>query len=200
MCRCHTHPTVHSHYLRRCLLLSSNSDPIALPFPRSSHLLLITVPFVPTSSVAQIVFPCHDSRVSSQQSPLSRDELSSLSPVLPMSQWTQTSLTPSRPAPAPPGARNSPTASTPTRPSASGRLPGGSSYSTTAYASSFPVLNQTSLSASSDMSGGVIRKGAANVKEEGFRSFFVWSKRWLVLTGTELQIFKSEVSFMASRV
>lgn len=31
------------------------------------------------------------------------------------------------------------------------------------------------------------------MKEEGLRSF-LWSKRWLVLTVSELQIFKNEVS------
>lgn len=39
----------------------------------------------------------------------------------------------------------------------------------------------------------MIRTGHANVKEEGLRSF-LWSKRWLVLGGTDLQIFKNEVS------
>lgn len=39
----------------------------------------------------------------------------------------------------------------------------------------------------------VVRTGPASVKEEGLRSF-LWSKRWLVLGGNELQIFKNEVS------
>lgn len=38
----------------------------------------------------------------------------------------------------------------------------------------------------------VVRTGYANVKEEGFRSF-LWTKRWLVLNGVELQLYKSEV-------
>lgn len=31
------------------------------------------------------------------------------------------------------------------------------------------------------------------MKEEGLRSF-LWSKKWLVLGGNELQVFKNEVS------
>ena len=38
----------------------------------------------------------------------------------------------------------------------------------------------------------MVRTGPANVKEEGLRAF-LWSKRWLVLGGSELQIFKNEV-------
>lgn len=52
---------------------------------------------------------------------------------------------------------------------------------------------QTGNKGSGDVSSAIIRMGAANMKEEGLRSF-LWSKRWLVLTVSELQIFKNEVS------
>lgn len=70
-------------------------------------------------------------------------------------------------------------------------------FSSSSYASSFPILNPSSaLHTNAIAHEGrktVIRTGHANVKEEGIRSF-LWSKRWLVLGGTDLQIFKNEVS------
>jgi protein-serine/threonine kinase len=73
-------------------------------------------------------------------------------------------------------------------------------FSSSSYASSFPILNPASaLNPAAHTHEGrktVIRTGHANVKEEGLRSF-LWSKRWLVLGGTDLQIFKNEVSFLA---
>jgi hypothetical protein len=104
------------------------------------------------------------------------------------------SLTPSRPAPPVPGGG-----------SRSGPAPSGSqgsnksnpNFSSSSYASSFPILNPASaLNPGAHSNEGrktVIRTGHANVKEEGLRSF-LWSKRWLVLGGTDLQIFKNEVS------
>lgn len=53
---------------------------------------------------------------------------------------------------------------------------------------------QTANKGSSDVSSAIIRMGAANMKEEGLRSF-LWSKRWLVLSVSELQIFKNEVGY-----
>lgn len=110
-----------------------------------------------------------------------------------MSQWSQASLTPSRPAPAPPGARGSPSSLPPSR--SNGRLPTVAAtpiYTSKSYANSFPTM-QSSNKGSSDVASAIIRMGAANMKEEGLRSF-LWSKRWLVLTVSELQIFKNEVS------
>ena len=44
-----------------------------------------------------------------------------------------------------------------------------------------------------------VRTGQASVKEEGLRSF-MWSKRWLVLGSSDLQIFKNEVGCFSSHV
>lgn len=117
------------------------------------------------------------------------------------------SLTPSRPAPTPPlrpatapsnanNYRSAPSSSSSAKPTSSG-------FSSTAYSSSFPILNPSSALGPSSSAGGsrngtgnskgIVRTGPASVKEEGLRSF-LWSKRWLVLGGTELQIFKNEVS------
>ncbi|RSH88211.1 Protein kinase [Apiotrichum porosum] len=67
-----------------------------------------------------------------------------------MSQWTQASLTPSRPAPAPPGARNSPSSLPPaTRPRApAANVP---AYSSKAYANSYPVLKQRGSTPSNEV-------------------------------------------------
>ncbi|WWC87194.1 uncharacterized protein L201_002080 [Kwoniella dendrophila CBS 6074] len=107
-------------------------------------------------------------------------------------------LTPSRPAPAPPGgplsrggsSNNIPTITSQSR----------SNFSSTSYASSFPTINHTNpLSVSRQQQqqqngrNEPVRMGAASVKEEGLRAF-MWSKRWLVLGGTELSIFKNEQS------
>ena len=122
------------------------------------------------------------------------------------------SLTPSRPAPAPPPSRNAPPSSSFAPLRTNGNFPASSSsrstsngnsngnaFSSTAYAPSFPSTNPSSLSLNSAGSGGgrdsgtmSMRTGPASVKEEGLRSF-LWSKRWLVLGGSELQIFKNEV-------
>ncbi len=105
-----------------------------------------------------------------------------------------TSLTPSRPAPTPPTSRPSQSSTTRTNSSSSSRTTPSSSFSSTAYASSFPILNPSSALGPAPPSGRntVVRTGPASVKEEGLRSF-MWSKRWLVLGGSELQIFKNEV-------
>nr|XP_019047495.1 STE/STE20/PAKA protein kinase [Kwoniella bestiolae CBS 10118]OCF26425.1 STE/STE20/PAKA protein kinase [Kwoniella bestiolae CBS 10118] len=102
------------------------------------------------------------------------------------------SLTPSRPAPTPPAAghqgrqNNAGNHTSQTRPS----------FSSTSYASSFPTISPTSaLSVTRQDSGRneTVRAGPASVKEEGLRAF-MWSKRWLVLGGTDLSIFKNEQS------
>ena len=102
------------------------------------------------------------------------------------------SLTPSRPAPTPPS-----------RPQAnsfdkSASIPleaKSSAFSSTAYTSSFPILRDSSVSSPSKHPArpSLVRSGLASVKEEGLRSF-LWSKRWLVLSDSELSIFKNEVS------
>lgn len=133
--------------------------------------------------------------------------------------YNNISLQPSRPAPAPPGAsrpspphqsssyRSASASSSRTAASAfpngysngnghglAGQASGNSSFSSTTYSSAFPVIKHNSaLSASTSRSRNtVVRTGPASVKEEGLRSF-LWSKRWLVLGGQELQIFKNEV-------
>jgi protein-serine/threonine kinase len=52
---------------------------------------------------------------------------------------------------------------------------------------------------SNEAISAIVRTGAASVKEEGIRSF-LWSKKWLVLTMNELQIFKNEQSSSPSFV
>lgn len=106
------------------------------------------------------------------------------------------SLTPSRPAPPVPGGGSRSAA--PPHPSGSqGSSQANPNFSSSSYASSFPILNPASaLNPGAHSHEGrktVIRTGHASVKEEGLRSF-LWSKRWLVLGGTDLQIFKNEVS------
>ena len=105
------------------------------------------------------------------------------------------SLTPSRPAPPVPGGGSRSAA--PPHPSGSqGSSQANPNFSSSSYASSFPILNPASaLNPGAHSHEGrktVIRTGHASVKEEGLRSF-LWSKRWLVLGGTDLQIFKNEV-------
>lgn len=107
---------------------------------------------------------------------------------------TLASLIPSRPAPVPPSTRPSQPLTTRSTSASSSRTVPSSNFSSTAYASSFPILNPSSALGPLPSSGRntVVRTGAASVKEEGLRSF-LWSKRWLVLGGSELQIFKNEV-------
>ncbi|WWD22031.1 hypothetical protein CI109_106519 [Kwoniella shandongensis] len=104
------------------------------------------------------------------------------------------SLTPSRPAPAPPpgGTSRPPLLSQSSSSSSHPR----SNFSSTAYASSFPTISPSSALAIARPSSGrneTVRTGPASVKEEGLRAF-MWSKRWLVLGGTELSIYKNEQS------
>ncbi|KAI9635497.1 kinase-like domain-containing protein [Dioszegia hungarica] len=109
--------------------------------------------------------------------------------------YNLSSLTPSRPAPTPPSrsgsGNNTPSANnTPPGPGSTG---GKSNFSSSAYASSFPIMNSASaLSPARTVSRNtVVRTGQASMKEEGLRSF-LWSKKWLVLGGNELQVFKNE--------
>nr|CCM73223.1 STE20p [Kwoniella mangrovensis] len=102
------------------------------------------------------------------------------------------SLTPSRPAPTPPASGNP---NRPSHPHSHSSQP-KSSFSSTSYASSFPTISPTSaLSVTRQDSGRneAVRAGLASIKEEGLRAF-MWSKRWLVLGGTDLSIFKNEQS------
>ncbi|RSH90223.1 Protein kinase [Saitozyma podzolica] len=108
------------------------------------------------------------------------------------------SLTPSRPAPAPPARPSQPPGSSPSTSSGLREAqPIKSQFSSTAYAASFPIINPSSALAPININGGprntVVRTGPASVKEEGIRSF-LWSKRWLVLGGAELSVFKNEQS------
>nr|ACZ81460.1 Ste20 [Kwoniella heveanensis] len=103
------------------------------------------------------------------------------------------SLTPSRPAPAPPAA----SAGRSTAPSTEKVVTQSkSNFSSTSYASSFPTIYHSStvpIARHDAKSRGTVRTGPASVKEEGLRAF-MWSKRWLVLEGSELSIFKNEQS------
>jgi hypothetical protein len=67
-----------------------------------------------------------------------------------------------------------------------------SAYSSKTYANSYPILSQAS-SGTNEVMSAIIRTGGASVKEDSLRLFPIWNKRWLVLTGNELQIFKNEV-------
>ncbi|OWZ78050.1 protein-serine/threonine kinase [Cryptococcus neoformans Bt85] len=103
------------------------------------------------------------------------------------------SLTPSRPAPAPPGrgAKQMPNSTTPHGTSAH-----ESNFSSASYSSSFPsIVSSTGNPARNIVfnKDAVVRSGTANVKEEGLRAF-MWSKRWLVLRNSEFCIYKNENS------
>lgn len=106
------------------------------------------------------------------------------------------SLTPSRPAPPVPGAGSSRLMQQ-SRSTSQSSARSNPNFSSSSYASSFPILKPTSaLNTAALAHEGrktVIRTGHANVKEEGLRSF-MWPRKWLVLGGTDLQIFKNEVS------
>ncbi|WRT65055.1 uncharacterized protein IL334_001997 [Kwoniella shivajii] len=106
--------------------------------------------------------------------------------------YNLSSLTPSRPAPTPPSA-GGPARPYPPSSNGSQMKP---SFSSSSYSSSFPTINPSSAPSLPQRSGGrneTVRVGPASVKEEGLRAF-MWSKRWLVLGGTELSIFKNEQS------
>lgn len=112
------------------------------------------------------------------------------------------SLTPSRPAPTPPNMGRSPSGSSSylsgttarTNGSINGNSGAGKSqFSSTSYSSSFPIINPAAtMSAPAPPTNATVRMGYANVKEEGLRSF-LWSKRWLVLGGLEMGVYKNEV-------
>ncbi|KIR60343.1 STE/STE20/PAKA protein kinase [Cryptococcus bacillisporus CA1873] len=103
------------------------------------------------------------------------------------------SLTPSRPAPAPPG-RGANQMPNSTIPHAKSALE--SSFSSTSYSSSFPSIVSSTVKSATNIvfnKNAIVRSGAANVKEEGLKAF-MWSKRWLVLRGSEFCIYKNENS------
>ncbi|ORY22445.1 kinase-like domain-containing protein [Naematelia encephala] len=122
-------------------------------------------------------------------------------------------LTPSRPAPTPPTNRPSgpssyrsppPPLSSSSKPNGNGTTTRLTNFSSTAYSSSFPILDPSSALGPPPQNrlstrNVVIRTGPASVKEEGIKSW-LWSKRWLVLGGAELQIFKNEQSSSPSYV
>lgn len=102
------------------------------------------------------------------------------------------SLTPSRPAPAPPG-RGANQMPNSTIPHAKSALE--SSFSSTSYSTSFPSIVSSTVKSATNIvfnKNAIVRSGAANVKEEGLKAF-MWSKRWLVLRGSEFCIYKNEV-------
>lgn len=117
----------------------------------------------------------------------------------------QSSLTPSRPAPPPPGAgqrgtngsaytNNSIYASSGSSFAPSFQLtppsPAGSSYNP-AYSGIGGSPNRGS-SATGYSDGQVVRNGYVSVKEDGFASLF-WSRKWLVLRESTLSFHKNEV-------
>jgi len=117
----------------------------------------------------------------------------------------QSSLTPSRPAPPPPGAgqrgtngsaytNNSIYASSGSSFSTSLQLtppsPASSSYNP-AYSGIGGSPNRGS-SATGYSDGQVVRNGYVSVKEDGFASLF-WSRKWLVLREATLSFHKNEV-------
>jgi hypothetical protein len=105
------------------------------------------------------------------------------------------SLTPSRPAPTPPlrpGGNNLGSSRSAAGSASSSRA---SPSLSSAYGPSYPILNPSSALGPQPLASNknvTVRTGQASVKEEGLRSF-MWSKRWLVLGGLDLQIFKNEV-------
>lgn len=107
------------------------------------------------------------------------------------------SLTPSRPAPPVPGGAGGSRMMQQSRSTSESSSRSNPNFSSSSYASSFPILNPASaLNPGAHVHEGrktVIRTGHANMKEEGIRSF-MWPRKWLVLGGTDLQIYKNEVS------
>lgn len=104
------------------------------------------------------------------------------------------SLTPSRPAPAPPG-RGAKQMLNSTSPHTASALE--SNFSSTSYSSSFASIVSSTVKPTANIvfnKDAVVRSGTANVKEEGLRAF-MWSKRWLVLRNSEFCIYKNEVRF-----
>ncbi|TYJ52424.1 hypothetical protein B9479_006965 [Cryptococcus floricola] len=103
------------------------------------------------------------------------------------------SLTPSRPAPAPPvrGRNISVTAN-----DDASRVPiSRSNFSSTSYAASFPSISQANVPIRTvqRQRDSPIRTGPASIKEEGLRAF-LWSKRWLTLRQSDLSVYKNENS------
>ncbi|WVR04401.1 hypothetical protein IAU60_001403 [Kwoniella sp. DSM 27419] len=106
------------------------------------------------------------------------------------------SLTPSRPAPAPPALTTAVRPAISSRPSASAAASSRSNFSSTSYAASFPAVTPSPSATSRGKENGMsrsMRAGPVSVKEEGLRAF-MWSKRWLVLGSAELHVYKSEQS------
>ncbi|WVN88690.1 uncharacterized protein L203_103903 [Cryptococcus depauperatus CBS 7841] len=96
-------------------------------------------------------------------------------------------LTPTRPAPTPPGKgmEAGSMSSLDLR-----QHPSQSNISSTSYAISFPAM-RSSGSTFDIHSNAPVRSGAASIKEDGLRAF-MWSKRWLILGERELRVFKNE--------
>ncbi|ODO03105.1 hypothetical protein I350_05950 [Cryptococcus amylolentus CBS 6273] len=103
------------------------------------------------------------------------------------------SLTPSRPAPAPPvrGRNIFVTAN-----DDASRVPiSRSNFSSTSYAASFPSISQANVPIRTVQKtrDSPVRSGPASIKEEGLRAF-LWSKRWLTLRQSDLSVYKNENS------
>ncbi|WVQ76770.1 hypothetical protein IAR50_006444 [Cryptococcus sp. DSM 104548] len=109
------------------------------------------------------------------------------------------SLTPSRPAPAPPGRGK--ISSAPANDDVSHAPIPRSNFSSTSYAASFPSIGQSNIPIRSAQKtrDSTIRAGPVSIKEEGLRAF-LWSKRWITLRHLELSVYKNENSSAPSFV
>lgn len=178
------------------IVLSSHCSPVQVIHPRT---LLVTTGPLQNEGLWRI----HPSPTSFSTSPSLGAEVQSTNQPIAgyhwrtkctvstaMSQWSQSSLTPSRPAPAPPGARQSPASQLSSTRSGQ-RSQAAPAYSSKSLPNPYP-LQRNASSPSNDVVNAIVRTGIASVKEEGIRSF-LWSKKWLVLTVNELQIYKNEV-------
>jgi len=117
-------------------------------------------------------------------------------------QYASASLTPSRAAPLPPGARREQSFG---QPSYGAPSPGyNSSFgmasppasSATSYSSGYSGIGASPIRASPTPSGSeIIRRGWASVKEDTFASF-LWAKKYLQLREQTLSFHKNEVSVL----
>lgn len=107
-------------------------------------------------------------------------------------QVTQSSLTPSRPAPAAPGKRDYQNALASSGYGSSFTV-GTSSPSGSSYAASYSGIGGSPNRISDSLqSSHVVRCGIVSIKEDGLVSW-LWRPKWLVLKEQTLSIHKSEV-------
>ncbi|KAJ7456298.1 STE/STE20/PAKA protein kinase [Mycena galericulata] len=116
-----------------------------------------------------------------------------------MASYTQSSLTPSRPAPSPTMYSSISSQSSKTTLASNGYNPAftfsPSSPSGSSYATSYSGIGGSpSASNGSSGGGGVVRQGNVSIKEDGTFASWIWKVKWLVLKEMTLTMHKSENS------